>query len=320
MAELSRYAILLAVLLCLTSIWSQRKTAEDAPAATATPQKPKRSSWLDDDHLDASATKEAEGNTEHLQQHASSSYSGHSALIAREEKVAMLEMELSDLRDGRMREALDRAHRTEQLLRKAKSDAGWFASSQEKERVQRLDAEFERNMMAVAAVQNEEKALQTQLKPLYGIVSFPFYAEQRNTIKSCISKVQEMSYNNAWYSGLFNAHRAESITDIFIQFFIEWLVGYVIMYPFAVLYYALWAAPWSIYEYSSGATDVVVGAVAWATSVVAMLLPLLALAGGAWLIFVKYGDQIAQHMRERQRQAPRPRPQAYPGRLGGQYY
>lgn len=222
------------------------------------------------------------------------------AVTTKEEQLAVIRTKLRELRAGRLQEALSQLHRAETARNEAKRGAGWIYTSEERARISRLDHEVERGSRALAAVQREELALEKSIKPLYGIVSLEFYNEQRRTIASSIATVQKMSYDNAWYSGLFNAHRAESFSDLILQFFIEWLVGYVVMYPFAVLHYALWVAPWSIYEYSSSTSDVLVGIVAWLCSVGLMMMPLVALGGGMWLVYKHYGDQIAAAMRERQ--------------------
>jgi hypothetical protein len=198
-----------------------------------------------------------------------------------------------------------------------------FYSTADREKISRLDAEVARNQQALAIVQKDEKALVAKLKPLYGVVSFPFYVEQRSNIKSAISQVQTIAYNNAWYSGLFNAHRAESFTDLILQFCLEWLMGYIIMFPFAAAYYTLWTLPWSLSEYySGGALDIVIAAVAWVVCSIVMLLPLLALGFGLWFVFHKYGDQIRESLRRHaeQQQQRRAQQQQFRGNLGYRPY
>lgn len=320
---IQRVEVWLIVMVAILSIFSQgyftSSSASEQENEHESGQPKKSNSWLRDD-------KSSTADAEHHHDDTHDEYPHHlhrdgeshsSALAPREEQIAQIQQDLEDLRDGRMRDSLARTHRSKQLLDQAKSNAGWiFKSDEEKQRIERLDAEHNRDLRALAEVKAEEKALETRIKPLYGIVSAPFYIEQRNTIRSCVAKVQEVAYNQAWYSGLFNAHRAESLTDLLLQFLIEWLMGYVLMYPFAVGYYALWAAPWSIYEYSNGVVDIIPAAVVWVLGVGVMLLPLIALFGGGYLIFVKYGEQIAETLRrraeesQRRREGPRPRPQA----------
>jgi hypothetical protein len=323
---IQRVEVWLIIVVAVLSIFSQgffssteTKDQGDKDHQGGAGQAAKPNPWLRDDKNENGEHHAHSDDDHHRDDHDDAHHSGgySSALAPREEQIAQIQQDLEYLRDGRMRDSLSRAHRSKQLLDQAKSNAGWiFKSDEEKQRIERLDTEHNRDLRAVAEVKAEEKALEARIKPLYGIVSAPFYIEQRNTIRSCVAKVQEVAYNQAWYSGLFNAHRAESITDLLLQFLIEWLMGYVLMYPFAVGYYALWAAPWSIYEYSSGVVDVVPAVIVWVLGVGVMLLPLIALFGGGYLIFVKYGEQIAESMRrraeeaQRRQQGPRPRPHA----------
>lgn len=287
---ISTTALLMAALLCITTVVSR--------------------SWFDEQKNPKEATS-AEDVTD--SDGGQSSSSSSQQLSTKEEQIALIESDLAYLRENELATALHNLHRTNELLKQTKSRAGWlYYSAEEKERIRNLDSELERNQRALAQVHEEEKALEARLKPMYGIVSYPFYVEQRNTIRSCVAKVQELSYNNAWYSSLFETmsnRREKSLSDIIIGFFIEWLVGYIFMYPFAVGYYAFWAAPWSIYSYSSGASDVVLGAGAWLLAVAVMMLPIIGLLGGVWFIFHKYGDDIKRGM-ERMAEEQRARREA----------
>ncbi|EPY26304.1 hypothetical protein AGDE_07686 [Angomonas deanei] len=128
----------------------------------------------------------------------------------------------------------------------------------------------------------------SKLKPLYGIVSREFVQEQKRSIKDSIQFAKDVSYDNAFYSSLFNIGDAESITDVIAGFFIQWVFNYILVYPFAVLYYAFWTAPRSVYAYSSGITDIVPGVVAYVVSVAVMCAPLVVLLGGMYLVKRKY--------------------------------
>lgn len=308
------------VALALLTILSQSYfTTDDNQDAGSQNSEVRRSGWLKDEDgaEETSHTSHRTHEDDDTHADADAGTHGSTSLARREEQIALYETELETLRDGKLREAMNNAYRTQEIIKKAKANSGWlYYTGEERDRIQRLDAEMDRNLKALAAVQAEEKAIQLRIKPLHGIVSFPFYVEQRSTIKSCVSKVQEIAYNNAWYSGLFNAHRAENISDLLIQFLIEWVGGYIIMYPFAVLYYALWAAPWSIYEYSSGSImDVLPAVAAWLVGVLVMMLPLLALGGGLWWVFANYGDRMAAEMQRRREQQERH--QGRPNALGG---
>nr|CCC89903.1 conserved hypothetical protein [Trypanosoma congolense IL3000] len=217
------------------------------------------------------------------------------SLGSREEQIAFWEKEVQKLSTGSLLEAERQLRSAQYALEQANKQKSWFfASEHEKARIQQLDEEYRRRLNEVALLQKQEDMLLAKLKPLYGIVSQRFVQEQRETILSTLHKLKDMSYDQAWYSSMFNIREAESITDLLIGFFVEWFMSYVIMYPFASIYYALWTAPWSIYAYSSGPSDIVVGVLAWVVSVTFMSLPLLALGGGCWYIKRKYGIQFAQ--------------------------
>lgn len=283
----NQIGILLGVVLIFTTLYS--KSLLEQPASHHSPLSSKDFSANSDEHDTIS---------DELNEPSSS----NRAVVTKEEQLAVIHDQLHTLRTGPLHEASDRVHRTLSALEHTKKRSGWlYYTAEERAQIEHLDAELARHNRALAVLQQQEKALEKSIKPLYGIVSLPFYAEQRKTISTCISKVQEMSYNQAWYNGLFNAHRAESFTDLILQFFVEWFVGYVMFYPFAVLYYALWAAPWSIYEYSSGLEDIAVGAVAWLSGVFVMSLPLVALAGGVYFISTRYGENIMENMLNRRR-------------------
>ncbi|ORC90074.1 uncharacterized protein TM35_000091240 [Trypanosoma theileri] len=224
---------------------------------------------------------------------------------SREEQIDFWEGEIHKLRNGELAKANHALYSSKIALEDAKRKAGWiFTKSEDKARIKMLDEQYEKNLAEVAVLYRQEQMMLAKIKPLYGIVSRHFVQEQRDTIASAVNQVQQLSYDQAWYSSLFNLRDAETFTDIIVGFLLEWLMGYILMYPFAVLYYALWKAPWSIYAYSSGISDVFVGFMAWAVSVSVMLLPVLALIGGFWYIHRNYGDRVMQSLntaRERER-------------------
>ncbi|CCW67468.1 unnamed protein product [Phytomonas sp. Hart1] len=128
----------------------------------------------------------------------------------------------------------------------------------------------------------------SKLKPLYGVLSTQFVHEQKESIAHAISTVQKISYDNAWYGSLFRVGEAESLTDLIMGFLVEWLMGYIILYPFAALYYAVWVAPWSVYAYCSGFSGILPALLAYVIAVMIMFSPLLILMGGVYLIYSKH--------------------------------
>ncbi|KAH9598950.1 hypothetical protein LSM04_004464 [Trypanosoma melophagium] len=227
---------------------------------------------------------------------------------SREEQIDFWEGEIHKLRNGDLAKANHALYSSRIALEEAKRRQGWFYTKPEdKARIKMLDEQYEKNLAEVAVLYRQEEMMLAKVKPLYGIISRHFVQEQRDTIASAVAQVQQISYDQAWYSSLFNLRDAETFTDLIVGFLVEWMVGYVIMYPFAVLYYAFWKAPWSIYAYSSGVTDVFVGVIAWIVSVFVMLLPVIALVGGFWYIQRNYGEHVLRSLntardRERRRQ------------------
>lgn len=222
-------------------------------------------------------------------------------LRSREDQIHFWEGRLDTIRRGWKAGALNDLFRATEALGTAKKHSSWlFKSSDEKARLRLLDEEVAKQTREVQLVSHQEDLLIAKLKPLYGIVSRHFVQEQRNVIADSIKEVQRMSYDNAWYSSLFNLRDADSITDVIVGFLFEWLMGYIIMYPFAFLYYALWQAPTSIYAYMSGSGDIVMAVLAWLCSVTIMALPLLALGLGGFIFLKKYGEDIRM-ARERTR-------------------
>ena len=280
---------LLAVLLCWSSSakssWLDEEdvTGDDAPSH-------------DQHHTDAEPDRAKQHHSHHRRD------STDLANLAKSEQIALLEDDLVDLRQGRLSAAIDKAHRAASALQAVKGNSGWFPNAETKARIAQLDQEVTRRMNELATVQRDEKALISRLKPLYGIVSVHFVQEQKTNMANSLKTLQDMSYNQAWYSSLFNAHRAESITDVIIGFFIEWLLGYLIMYPFAVAYYALWTLPWSLFEYSSGVESVFPAVVAYVLAVTIMLLPLACIVGGIGYAIYKNRDALRNFAEQRQQQ------------------
>ncbi|RNF09237.1 hypothetical protein TraAM80_02280 [Trypanosoma rangeli] len=226
---------------------------------------------------------------------------------SREEQIVFWEQEIDRLRSGEMAKAYQALYSSQLALKEAKQRGGWlFTSADDKARIKMLDAEYEKNMAALTALKREEEGMLAKVKPLYGIISRRFAQEQRHAILDAVKDVQQMSYVQAWYNSLLDLGEAGTLTDVIVGFFWQWLVGYVFFYHFAAIYYALWTAPWNIYAYSSGPSDVLVGIVAWCVCVTIMLLPVLALVAGFFYIRRYYGDRVAEALnRARQRERGR---------------
>lgn len=222
----------------------------------------------------------------------------------KEDQIRFWRGELQELRAKEVSPALARMHAAQAALAEAKKREGFFYTKPEdKARIRMLDEDFSRALAEVETIRAREKMMLAKLKPLYGVLSRQFVQEQKESIASAVSTVQTMSYDNAWYSSLFSVGEAESITDIVVGFLVKWLVGYVVLYPFAVMYYSVFVAPWSVFQYMSSFSDVVPALVAYILSVTAMSLPLVALVGGFWYVFRMYEPRIRASMAQaRQRQ------------------
>jgi hypothetical protein len=211
--------------------------------------------------------------------------------------ISTLESELDRLRRERLQPAVTELTITQQKHAMLKQNMPWFPSSAQKSALQASEEGVKRAAQVVVFVQNKEKALMARLKPLYGIVSYEFMQEQRSTISSAVAQVNKLAYDNAWYQSLFDMGRRESIKDVILMFFVQWLLNYVIMYPFAAAYYVFWALPWDIYAYSSGPTDVATGLMMWLCYAGLMVSPVAALVGGYWYIR-KYHPGAFENLRD----------------------
>ena len=218
--------------------------------------------------------------------------------LTKQQRIDMIEDEVDRVVEEEVRPALDGLLRLQMQHQQIKRNMPWFPSAEEKQRLAAVEAETQRATMALQRAQSHELVLRKSLKPLYGLVSYQFMKEQRENIVHSVKKVNDMAYNQAWYSSLFNSHRAESLTDVVVGFFMQWLVAYAFMYPFAWLYYALWSAPRSILEYSSSVTDFGTGVMMWAGWVTVMSLPMIII--GALIYYIaRTNPALANRMRRR---------------------
>lgn len=223
---------------------------------------------------------------------------------SKNDQIQFWEREVRALQQGEMQRAYSKLYQKQAALDAARKKEGFFYTRQEdKATIRLLDEDFRRALIEVSQLKEQERLMMTKLKPLYGVMSLHFAQEQKHTISDSIKYVQTASYDNAWYSSLFNLGEAESITDVVVGFLGQWLVGFVVMYPFAVLYYALWAAPRSVYAYMGGAADLVPAIVAYAVSVLVMCLPIIALGValyGVWRVYKPRLQEAARRAQARQ--------------------
>lgn len=222
------------------------------------------------------------------------------ATLPKADQIAFYEAEVDWIRQHEVEPALRQLSQSTAAYDQAKKAGGWFPNAQQKETIAIMEDEYRRAARQLERVKSRELQTLKKIKPLYGIVSYQWMQEQRASIRNSLKTVNEMAYNQAWWSSLFNS-RAESLTDLIVQFFVSWLISYVILYPFAAIYYLLWESPWSIFDYSSSWTDVFVGVAAWLGTAIAMLLPLAALVVGIYAVAKLYGPQLEARAEARRR-------------------
>lgn len=214
-----------------------------------------------------------------------------------DEQIRFWRREVDTLRATKIAPALQTLYTAQTALEKARRQQGFFYTTPEvKATIKLLDEDLRQSVVEVERLKAQENMMVAKLKPLYGVVSTHLAQDQKEAIAGAISTVQKMSYDNAWYSSLFNMDDAKSFTDVIAGFLMQWLVGYIVLYPFAVLYYAVFVAPFSIYQYMSGVSDIVPAVGMYLLSVGVMCLPLLALAVTAYMLYRKYGDRVREAM------------------------
>ncbi|KAG5490536.1 hypothetical protein JKF63_00656 [Porcisia hertigi] len=211
----------------------------------------------------------------------------------KQEQIQFWEREVNTLRQGEITKAYNKLYQAQAALESARKKEGFFYTRpKDKATIRLLDEDYRRALVEVDTLKEQERLMVAKLKPLYGVASLHFVQDQKRTISESIKAVQSLSYDNAWYSSLFSLGEVESFSDIIVGFIGNWVMGFVLLYPFAVLYYALWAAPWSVFEYTSGIADLIPGIVAYTACVVVMCLPLIVLALTIYLIARYYGPQL----------------------------
>ena len=234
--------------------------------------------------------------------------SGPVANIPREQQIAHYEDERERIRAEEVMPALRTLSHEQARHSATKSSMPWFPSSEQKRALQASESAVDRARAVVAKAEEKEMAVTRRLKPLYGIVSYEFMQEQQTSISGSIKKVNQVAYDQAWYQSLWDLGRRDSLTEVLVGFLVQWLATYVLLYPFALAYYAFWALPWSLWEYSSSAADLATGLVSYAIWVVLMASPLIVLGGGIWYLrtykaeaFARFAEQRAAGGRPRVR-------------------
>jgi hypothetical protein len=230
------------------------------------------------------------------------------ANLPREQQIARYEDARDRIRHEEVLPALRTLSHEQSRHAATKGSMPWFPSGEQKRALDASEASVNRARAVVARAQEKEMAVTARLKPLYGIVSYEFMQEQQSSISGSIKKVNQIAYDQAWYQSIWDLGRRESLTDVLVGFLVQWIASYVLMYPFAVGYYAFWALPWSLWEYSSSSADVVTGLVSYAIWLTLMASPLIVLGVGIWYLrtykaeaFARFAEQRAGQARPRMR-------------------
>jgi len=214
--------------------------------------------------------------------------------MSRDAMIFQLEEEREILKRNKLDPALDDVARANQRVNAIRSSQSWFPSASEKASLQAAqDAAYDAQRRLVA-VQEQERALVAKLKPMLGLVSMEFFGEQRGAIRESLKTVSKLASDNAWWHSIFNLGRAESLTDVLVEYALQYAVVYALAYPFAFLYFALWFAPTTIYAYCESVFDVPMALVMWVAWTALMSLPGIALYFGAKFVL--------KHLAERERE------------------
>lgn len=211
-------------------------------------------------------------------------WGGGNSIMQRDEEIYFWENEIKALREGELMPAMNELAKSGAALQNAKKNGGFFPNAETRKVIKVLDEEYNSRLRALAKVRAEEESMLANLKPLYGVLSIPFAQDQKDQIAKSITYVKDVTYQSALWDSIFDLGNTESFSDIIINFFVRWVTTFMLVYPFAILYYALWVLPWSIYAYSSGILSFIPGVVVYFLSVFAISLPFIALAGGLFLV------------------------------------
>lgn len=209
---------------------------------------------------------------------------GSKGVVEREMEIQFWEQEIKALREGELQNAINELTKSGIALESAKKRGGFFPNAEARKAINVLDEEYKSRLHALANVRKEEESMLVNLKPLYGVLSLPFAQDQKEQISKSITYVKDVTYQSALWDSLFDLGNAENFSDIIIGFFVRWVTSFIIVYPFAILHYALWALPWSVYAYSSGIASFIPGVVVYVLSMCVISLPFVALVGGLYLV------------------------------------
>lgn len=200
--------------------------------------------------------------------------------LARAEEIEFWEGEVAALRSGALHRALLDVEAKATRLQKVKSNSGFFPDATTRATLRTLDEEYQSSMKALARVKEQEEAMLAKIKPLYGMLSLQFAQEQKDQMAASITFVKDQAFNQALFESIFSLGDADSFGEVIAGFFGRWAAVFVLLYPFAIFYYAAWALPWSLYSYSSGIGSFFTALPVYAVSVFVFALPLLVLVVG----------------------------------------
>jgi hypothetical protein len=241
-------AFLIALLAVCASLWMQRSSQSTGPAAAA----------------DTYAERVAQAV----------------APLSKELRIQALEVEVDRHHREVMGPLLQAVSHAQQQYNSLHRGGSWFPSAAERATLAAAEASLNRARAQLGEAEARGQALTLRLKPLYGLVSAHFFAEQRSSIKSSLKTVSNIAYENAWWTGLSNMGRAESLTDLLVQFVLDYAGTYIIAYPFAWLYFVFWTAPWTIYGYTGSVVDLPTAIGMWVAWAAIMAIPLVVLGAG----------------------------------------
>lgn len=213
------------------------------------------------------------------------------SVFSREEKIYQLTNQIAELREFELAPAFQRYAAEVERDRAFQKSQPWFPSASEKDAAAASTARVDEAKRALEVVVSKETALVKARKPLYGIVSREFMDEQRLSMGSSLREVNRMAKEQVFYGAFFDGGRAESLSELIVMLVMRYVMTYLLCYPFAVGYYAFFVLPTSLYEYSSGTTDVFTAAVAYVLLVALMLTPIACLVGGVWYFRVRHRER-----------------------------
>ncbi len=209
-----------------------------------------------------------------------------------------LELERESLRRSELNPLVDEVVRAQQRAAALRSSMGWFPSADQKASLEAAESMAKDANNRLAVVQRKEQALVRQIKPMLGVVSAEFFSEARTNVGQSFKTVSSIAYNQAWWESIFNLGRAESISDVLVDFVAKYAMIFLILYPFVAIYLIAWSLPWQISEYCADVYDVPTAIAMWLACTVIVSLPAVGLYFGAKLA-IKYGNARQRAQAER---------------------